>query len=684
MAILKVIWKRLLLFLSISAFAIAVIFLRAGLVTSRAYLPDFAWNRYWPALTQYVSHLLHGTFGYIYQQPPVKGGAPQLIPTRALVSDVLLPALPVSLTLFFSALIVGVLLGLVAGLLSSRFTRPGVRRTVSGLNLLLLSLPDLLVIFFVQFGLMKLSRITGWALLPPYGNWQGGLTLRTAILPVLMLSLFPAAYVARISAAAFDSVFGADFIRTARAKGVAAWKITWGHGLRNAVVPILAAVPVVTGIMISNLVIVEYTMNIVGVGRLMAWQIATRQQVAIVQVTYPSPNIIASVALCLAALFVVVGAVGDLLLLMVDPRARTARQEAENEAAIAQMDRAPLRERLADLGHMLAEFVRGLRDIRLPDRAAWRRLGLAYRGNLPLILGTLIVGVLILIALLAPVLAPSDPYKQNPILIQPRGYQAAPFAPGTPGFPLGSDNIGRDLLSRVIFGTRYTLLIALLIVPLRMMIAVPLGLAAGWMRGRWEWFVTRAAVVLGAVPAMMLQALLLLAIFPPPLPQTRGNPNAPQPNAVLVLLLHASILVLFGWPRMAETVRLMAREIANRPFVEGARAVGAGPSRMVFRHILPHLWPSLAVAAAAEAAWVMMLLVQLGAFGIWLGGSTAMEDYGLVARFPDWSQMLAFPVTTLWSMPWALLVPAVAFVTAIFGFNLLAEGIRRAQQRYSA
>lgn len=676
-----------MLFLTISGFAMALIFLRAGARTQRGELPDFSWDRYWPALSQYLNHLLHGTWGFVYLEPPLKGGAPLPSPVGTTVGSLVWTNMPVSLTLFFSALAAGVILGLLGGLFASRFARPWVRRSAGAANLLFLSIPDLLLIFFVQWGLMKLGQATGWMLLPPYGNWQGGLTLRTAILPVLMLAMFPAAYVARMSAAAFDNIFGTDYIRTARSKGVPAHRITWGHALRNAMLPILAGIPTISGIMMSNLVIVEYAMNVVGVGWLAAWQIVVPNR-PVLTLPYPSPNILASIAICLAALFVLIDLVTDLVLLWLDPMARTARQEQENVAA-AQLEAAPRgswRAGFVDLWQALADAVR---SIRLPGRDFWHRLALAYRGNLPLIFGTAITGFLVLVAIFADVISPFGVDEIVPVIPTKNSYLIPPYPPGTGGFILGSDNIGRDVLTRVIHGTRYTLLIAMIIVPLRMLVAVPLGLAAGWLRGRWESFVTWTATVLGAMPATIIIVLMIMTIFAPPRPGSIYNPVHPEPPAVVILLLNCIILVLIGWPRMAESIRLMARELAARPFIEGARAVGAGPARLMLRHILPHLGPSLAVAAAAEVAWVMMLLVHIGTFGAWLGGSTAYErervlGQALVSRFPDWSQMLDLPQKTFWLSPWVLITPAIAFVVAIFGFNLLAEGIRRAQQRFSA
>lgn len=284
--------------------------------------------------------------------------------------------------------------------------------------------------------------------------------------------------------------------------------------------------------------------------------------------------------------------------------------------------------------------------------------------------------------LLEPWIIPRDPDTTQVLIYRDsRNFQVAPFPP-VPEFPLGSDELGRDILSRVIHGTRFTLLFVALIVPLRILIALPIGLAAGWLRGGWEWWVSRIATIFGAVPMLVLSAVLVPTVFLQPPAQTATNRTGPLPAAAYqVLLLHVAILVLLGWPRLAESIRLMTRELSGRAFIEGARAVGAPPWRVMRVHILPHLLPALAVIGAAETAWLMMLMTQLGVFGISLGGNMMLESVGAVALFPDWSHMLAKPVKYLWARQWILITPAVAFFIATLGFNLLAEGLRRANQR---
>ncbi len=215
-----------------------------------------------------------------------------------------------------------------------------------------------------------------------------------------------------------------------------------------------------------------------------------------------------------------------------------------------------------------------------------------------------------------------------------------------------------------------------------MVVALPIGLAAGWFRGWGERLLSRVATALAAIPALIVPAMLVPAVFMPHVPQSMATPDAPPPpEPFLVLMLNVLILVMIDWPRMAESIRLMTRELAEHPFVEGALAVGAKDQRVLFRHILPHLLPRLAVIAAAEMASGMMLLAQLGVFSVFLGGMVAIEGRPPVAQYPDWSHLLAHPIRYLWSTPWVILWPTLAFFVAMLGFNLMAEGLRRASHR---
>ncbi|MFZ5828379.1 MAG: ABC transporter permease subunit [Bacillota bacterium] len=663
---------RLLYFVVIVAVTLPIIFLRAGVIPQRLKLPAFHWDRYWPAFKQYLTHLLQGSFGPLYQRPPGGGLPPEPVPSNAQIADLIARALPTSLSIFFLALLVGLVGGILFGMLVSRFSARWVRSVATGLNLGFLSFPDILLVVLVQWGIMYLAQIIGFEIVPPFGTWDGKLTGRLLVLPVLLLGLFPGAFIARISAAAFDEAFQADYIRTARSKGLPTRRLVWGHALRNALIPILSSLPTATGLMISNLIVLEWIMALTGVGRLLALEF---------RAAYPSPNVIASVAIILILLFVLIDGLVDGLLLWLDPKARDRQGQTASDRQPAQgAPRASLGDRLVNLGSFFVEagyLVAGLlRGLVAPQN--WVRPLRAYRSNLPLALGTLIILALVFVAIFAPQLALRGPYEMKPVVMEGKTWIMPPYPPSKE-FPLGSDRLGRDTYSRLLFGARYTLLFALFIVPARILLALPLGLAAGWLRGGWERWIRRIATIFGGIPLLVISAVLVPVFFVEPVPATMGNPFAPPPpDPNHVMALHVGIMVLLGWPRLAETIRLMTREIAERSFIEGAQAVGASGGRVMFRHILPNLVPSLLMMGAAEAAWLMMFLTQLGVFGLYLGGTMALESVGQVPRYPDWAHMLARPTQNLHANQWQLFWPALCFFIAILGFHLLAEGIRQA------
>lgn len=665
--------SRLLTFVGLVAFLVPILFLRTGVVPRRGQLPTFQPGRYWPALRQYVEHLLDLSWGPLYQAP--RGGwiPPEPVISQAQIGEILARNVPLSLLLFTAAFLTGLAAGVLFGFFQSRFG-PRVLRPITQIgNMVTLSIPDILLVISVQFGLLWLTPRIGFELLPMYGARDASFALKDLALPVLLLSVFPATYVGRIAGAAFDEVFGQDYMRTARAKGLPNRQILWKHAFRNALTQILTGVPAITGLIISNLIILEFLMNLSGIGRMMTLEFKSQ---------HPSANLIASAAICFAALFVVIDGIADGLLKWIDPRI----QDQERRPPPAVTDRSGLSRFsgasnrgiftvLHELWHGVQALWQRLREVDL--REAVSRLGYNLETNPPLLWGSLITLLLLVLAFIGPALAPHPPDKMTPILMQSGRFLQPPYPP-MPEFPFGSDEYGRDIFSRLLHGVRYTLLIAALIVPLRAGLGLLFGMAAGWLGGVWEWGVRRLATFFGAIPALVIPVLLVKVIFVPPLAASMGNPNPPPPpNPFHVLVLNSLILVMIGWPRLAESFRLMTREFADRPFVEGARAAGASDLRILLRHILPHLLPRLTVIMVAEMAWVMLLLSQLALFEVFLGGSQNIESIGQVSQYSDWSHMLSNPTRYLFKNQRVLLIPATAYFIAIFGFHLLAEGIRR-------
>ena len=296
---------------------------------------------------------------------------------------------------------------------------------------------------------------------------------------------------------------------------------------------------------------------------------------------------------------------------------------------------------------------------------ARRARRLAARMNVPLAIGLLLLAALALCALAAPLIAPHDPLQT---LFRYRGDKIlpAPYPPGTPGMPLGSDSLWRDMLSRLIHGSRYTLLFC----GVATLARVALGGAAGLLMA---WYPS-AARVLGVLTAVWSAVpSLFLAIMPVVL-VNRFSSSLATMTAVCV-----AALSLTGWAETAVRCRIAVRGLAGQPFVEAAYAIGLSRARVLWRHILPNLRDLLVVEAAYAMGAVLLLVAEMSFLGVVLGGPAREIPADTVgtARYAEWGSMLATGARERGTALWLMLEPLLAFSLAILTFNLLAEGLRR-------
>ncbi|MGH2449795.1 MAG: ABC transporter permease subunit [Candidatus Limnocylindria bacterium] len=286
--------------------------------------------------------------------------------------------------------------------------------------------------------------------------------------------------------------------------------------------------------------------------------------------------------------------------------------------------------------------------------------------NVPLMLGALGILAIAVMALFGPDLAPHDPQAQRRVMFYPDGSFKAPPIPPDAVFPLGADPIGRDLLSRLLWGARLTLAATLLGLAGRGAIGLTLGLVAGWRRGAVDGAIGYVTNAVGAFPQLML-ALLLVVIF--------------REHGLIGFVL---ALALTGWAELAQFVRAEVLRIRAAAFVESARALGARSSHVVRRHVVRALAPQLIGLLALEAGAVLLLLAELGFIGFFVaGGIVFVDDAGRPVlpvrdRAPEWGQMLAGARTYAFQHQYVAFVPAVVVALAVFAFNLFAEGLRSA------
>lgn len=254
-----------------------------------------------------------------------------------------------------------------------------------------------------------------------------------------------------------------------------------------------------------------------------------------------------------------------------------------------------------------------------------------------LVAGGALAGAIILLVLLAPAIAPY-PYDEF--------HAASRFAPPSAAFWLGTDEFGRDVLSRVLLGGRLSLAMGFGATLLSFAVGVPAGLAAGFFRGRIDEALMRGADVLMAIPPVLL-GLLILAVTPPSLWKTAA--------AVGIVYI----------PPVARIARSLALALGEEEFVMAARARGEGTAYILFAEILPNAWPPLIVEAGLRVSYAILL-------------GSALSFLGLGAQPPssDWGLMISEARDFINQAPWIALVPGMAMCLLVIGINLAGDGLR--------
>jgi ABC-type dipeptide/oligopeptide/nickel transport system permease subunit len=286
--------------------------------------------------------------------------------------------------------------------------------------------------------------------------------------------------------------------------------------------------------------------------------------------------------------------------------------------------------------------------------------------NVPLVLGGVIVLALFISVLFGPVIAPKNPYLSGRHVTEYiDGELISPPFPPSVEYPLGTDELGRDTLSMLLYGTRNTLVAAAFITMARLMVGLVLGGWAGWNEGQLiDRLVMGAIQMLISVPMLLLAAILILAL------------DIRRGLTVFIIALCA-----IGWGEIAQYVRAEFIQIKEQPYVESARAIGLNALELAVRHVLPNVLPALVVITLLEMGAVLMILGELGFVGVYIGGGTAVQvgDFTQQQYFtvPEWGAIMAGSRQWARAKPWMVFSPAAAFFVSVTGFNLLGEGLRR-------
>ena len=262
------------------------------------------------------------------------------------------------------------------------------------------------------------------------------------------------------------------------------------------------------------------------------------------------------------------------------------------------------------------------------------------RKNRGVLVGLALVAVLFLVALLAPVISPHDPIATEP--------DNAYLPPLSPGHILGTDELGRDQISRILWGARISLPVAFVAVAVGLIAGGFIGLVSGYAGGLTDLLLMRVIDALLAFPALILAIALVAALGPS------------LRNAMIAIGIVAI-------PAYARLVRAVVLQLKQMEFVVASRSLGANPARIILRHLIPNLMNPVLVQVSLSAGFAILAEAVLSFLGL-----------GAQPPTPDWGQMITTGRTFLPNDPWLAIIPGIAISITVYSFNLLGDSLRDA------
>ena len=254
-----------------------------------------------------------------------------------------------------------------------------------------------------------------------------------------------------------------------------------------------------------------------------------------------------------------------------------------------------------------------------------------------LFIAAALLGVILLSNLLAPWIAPCDPNEAN-MRVRLQG--------PSPEHPLGTDSLGRDMLSRVLYGGRSSMLVALAATALSMALGMLLGVLGGYYGGMLDWCITAVANIFQGLPGTCLMIAIVGVLGP-------GIPN---------LLL---ALVLTSWAGFSRIVRTETLRIREEAYIEGMRALGAGNGRLLWRHIVPNMMANIIVLFTTRVGRCVLSIASLSYLGL-----------GIKPPTPDWSVMISDARLNYRSAPHLIIVPGLCIFLLLLSINMLGDALR--------
>ena len=270
----------------------------------------------------------------------------------------------------------------------------------------------------------------------------------------------------------------------------------------------------------------------------------------------------------------------------------------------------------------------------------WRFVVWTFSGSASALLGLVLVAAFLSLALLGPLLAPFPADATGAMHLAQR------LQPPSAAHWFGTDEMGDDILSRVVIGTRTSLWVGLVITGIATAIGVPLGIAAGYLGGLTRAVIMRTTDVFLAVPGLVLALAIVAALGPG--------------------VMHAVLaLSLVWWPGYVRLIEAKALTLRSEPYVEASRTMGAGHARVLFHHILPNCASVLIVKASMDMGLAILAVASLGFIGL-----------GAKPPAPEWGAMISVARSYMPDWWWYSFFPGLFIFATVLGFNLFGDGLR--------
>jgi peptide/nickel transport system permease protein len=275
--------------------------------------------------------------------------------------------------------------------------------------------------------------------------------------------------------------------------------------------------------------------------------------------------------------------------------------------------------------------------------ADWLKLRGRILGHRGLMAGLILFAMIVFCALFAPLLAPHDPYAQD---LTKRLVPPLWHAKGTWLHPLGTDNLGRDYLSRLLYGARISLLIGLSVMVMSGLIGTVMGVLAGYFGGRIDMAIMFVITARLALPVVLV-ALAVVAMI----------------GGSLIVVI--AVLGLLKWDRFAVVMRAATQQVRSLEYIDAAKSLGSTTPRILLKDVLPNIMPHLIVVATVEAASAILLEAALSFLGL-----------GVQPPLPSWGLMISEAKSYMFFSFWLIAIPGSALALLVLSINLMGDGLR--------